>query len=799
MADSVGSVSVSVVPDARGWAEKLRAQLRDVTVTVPVDADTTKAKAKLDELAAKSPTITVDVDDAAATTKLAAIEAQVDHLDGRTANVNVKTDKSSVGGAVSALEKFSGTLGALPALAVTAGAAMIPLGAAIGGVALALGAPLAIAGGGVGLFAVLGGLAVKGTEKQLKDIDKLRTHLGTLQKGTKEYAAAQKDLAAATAALSPAQRKLGDAQNTLSAAFAKLVGGKAGDALLAPIAQGMNVLAGILPRLTPLITAVSGALTTLLDDVAKATSGPGFGKFIGQLSQQVGPDIAAFGHIIGEVSKGIGGLLLLLGRSDLSGGLLRGLERMGAAFADWASSKQARDQVHAFLSYVQDVGPQVASVIGKIAGAFVKIGEALAPLAPGVLKALGGAADAISAIPVPVLTSLATAVVALTAFNKLGGFKATGAIGAGVAKTGGCGRSDHRPLGGGVQKVFVVNMPGEGIPARRAPRSPPAWAHQGRGRQGCRAGSQWRSGAPGGVQGAAPSRHRSTGEQDPGALGAAGFAAIGVPTVDPKIAVAQGKLWDQVFTGHFSAALDMLKAPGPLADPNAGRFSPAKAFRGTTQSTGKPGGLLAGYNPFPAVPGEVTRSIQSTTTAVDGLKGASAQASHQIDQLGPQAQQSSAQAVGAFHRAQAALDAIHDKRIAIIVDTQGLINKLQAINDFHIADKSFTVNVTTQHMDRLAGPGGGMGRHAAGGWVNGPGTGTSDSVPSLLSAGEFVVGAAVAHQNRAELMAMNSGRSVGGNRPVHVTVVGHVDEDGYITGTSQDVYAANNDFERAHG
>jgi hypothetical protein len=30
-------------------------------------------------------------------------------------------------------------------------------------------------------------------------------------------------------------------------------------------------------------------------------------------------------------------------------------------------------------------------------------------------------------------------------------------------------------------------------------------------------------------------------------------------------------------------------------------------------------------------------------------------------------------------------------------------------------------------------------------------------------------------------------------------VVGHVDEDGYITGTSQDVYAANNDFQRAHG
>lgn len=48
MSDSVGSVAVEVVPDASGWSEKLRAQIRDYTAEVRVEADTTEADAKLD-------------------------------------------------------------------------------------------------------------------------------------------------------------------------------------------------------------------------------------------------------------------------------------------------------------------------------------------------------------------------------------------------------------------------------------------------------------------------------------------------------------------------------------------------------------------------------------------------------------------------------------------------------------------------------------------------------------------------------------------------------------------------------
>ncbi len=47
---------------------------------------------------------------------------------------------------------------------------------------------------------------------------------------------------------------------------------------------------------------------------------------------------------------------------------------------------------------------------------------------------------------------------------------------------------------------------------------------------------------------------------------------------------------------------------------------------------------------------------------------------------------------------------------------------------------------------------------AAGGYVSGPGTGRSDSIPARLSNGEFVVNAAATRQNRALLESINSGR-----------------------------------------
>src|SRR3569623_160280 len=197
MSDSVGSVSVDVVPDARGWSEKPRAQIRDQQVKVKADADTAEAEAKLDETA-------------------------------RTRTAKIRADTSQLAKGAGALDDFVGKLGLLPALALTAGSALVPLVATLGGVALALAAPLAIAGGGATLFAFLGGLAAKDAELQQKNITSLQKKLGGLTKGTAEYAAVQKRLHDAQAALPPQQTAYAAAQAHLTGAFQQFLGGPAG-------------------------------------------------------------------------------------------------------------------------------------------------------------------------------------------------------------------------------------------------------------------------------------------------------------------------------------------------------------------------------------------------------------------------------------------------------------------------------------------------------------------------------------------------------------------------------------------
>tara|TARA_B110000858_G_scaffold55789_1_gene64840 strand:+ start:3733 stop:5691 length:1959 start_codon:yes stop_codon:yes gene_type:complete len=71
-------------------------------------------------------------------------------------------------------------------------------------------------------------------------------------------------------------------------------------------------------------------------------------------------------------------------------------------------------------------------------------------------------------------------------------------------------------------------------------------------------------------------------------------------------------------------------------------------------------------------------------------------------------------------------------------------------------------------------------RFATGGWVSGPGTGTSDSIPALLSNGEFVVNAKAAKNNAKFLENINSG--------------GNTISSGGSTGSGEDSLSAGDEF-----
>jgi hypothetical protein len=66
--------------------------------------------------------------------------------------------------------------------------------------------------------------------------------------------------------------------------------------------------------------------------------------------------------------------------------------------------------------------------------------------------------------------------------------------------------------------------------------------------------------------------------------------------------------------------------------------------------------------------------------------------------------------------------------------------------------------------------GGFIGRYAMGGFVSGAGTARSDSIPAMLSNGEYVVNARATAQNRQMLEAINSNKTVSTAPNIYLTV-----------------------------
>jgi len=646
----VGSVSVDVVPDARGWAEKLRAQIRDQTVEVKANADTEEANLELDKTA-------------------------------RTRTAKIKADVSQLSQGASMLDKWIGGLGMLPALALTAGAALVPLAAAIGGVTAAIGAPLLIAGGGVGLFAVMGGLAVAQAEKQLKALQVLQTHLGTLTKGTAAYATAAKAVAVAHAALPPGVRGFATALEGLKSTFAHVDM----PILLKPITAALVLLQQVLPLVNPLLKATSGAFTTLIGQLSQGVKSGGFADFIRQISKQVGPDILAFAHIAGNGIAGLTGLLLGLDRA-FGGGILHGLERLSGGFANLGANAKHSQWLKDFVDYFHKVGPQVGDTIAAVARALGHMVAALAPLGPRILWVIRGLANAFSSIPIPVLTKIAEAAAGLVLFQKLGGFKVAGLVG----KIAGGQSVVGAIAGGGVQKVFVVNMGAGGLGGPGGP-----------------------SGGPGGIPGFL--------EKHPFVAGGVGVTGVG--------AIAAALVAATVL--YFRAA----STPGPVPvgghDPAWwAKFNASRLHQQGMGPGGSTGVIAKDFNL--ANIGNLTKF----GTHLDALHQQAGAASRAIDLIGPHAEQASGVAIRALRRLEAELASIHDRKFQVIAETASAIHSLEALQAYRLRDKSFNVYQHNLGIERGVGPGGGMGNTPPGSAPRtGTGHGGSGSVPVHIHLG----------------------------------------------------------------
>jgi len=113
------------------------------------------------------------------------------------------------------------------------------------------------------------------------------------------------------------------------------------------------------------------------------------------------------------------------------------------------------------------------------------------------------------------------------------------------------------------------------------------------------------------------------------------------------------------------------------------------------------------------------------------------------------------------------LQALEDGLVGVISGTESVASAFKKMANQIIADlvriavQKLILNTISGGFFGLFSEGGPVEGHAAGGFITGPGSATSDSIPALLSNGEFVINAAATSRYRPLLEAINDGRVPG--------------------------------------
>jgi hypothetical protein len=356
---NVGSVAVSIVPDARGFDEKLQAQIRDVTAKVRLKLEDAAAKAGIAETTKDRTTkvgVKVEGADRAA--------ADIDRVArDRTATIRVKADTKEAEAKISALKLL-----ALPALSLGA-----PLVGSALGTGLGLGSVLGPAAGGLGLFGLI---AKRGISQTNQDSQTLATLQNAVQTA-KTAAARQAALKAYTAQYnseSPTQLAYINNERALSKSFNSFA---TSPAVFKPVSEAMKVMADVLPKLEPVIKAVGDSLTKALTSVDKMVQSGSFDKFINGFARLAGTSLDKILPALGNFFKGFVELEGAMSNTGLS--FLDTFARAGKSFANWGANGGTQSFQN-FVSYMKTEIPKVHQTLKDLGGALVDVFKALSPI-----------------------------------------------------------------------------------------------------------------------------------------------------------------------------------------------------------------------------------------------------------------------------------------------------------------------------------------------------------------------------------------------------------------------------------
>jgi len=270
--------------------------------------------------------------------QLIAVDREMARLNGKTARMHVKVDKSDLDQTESVFKKLGDLFGGghsfnLPFTSMTAN----PAGVAAIGAGIAALVPelvgvvsgFAAAGAGAAAFAALAAPAVKhvttaysnlksaqnayNAAKQKEQLDPSKANAAALVKAADNLKLVQKQISQMPAAEQAAVIGI----SNLSSAYGKM--SKAFEPKAFEVfASGLRLVSTLLPHLTPFANTFADSLSKILGNLDKSAKGKGFQDFLKQFHGIEGPALQAIGAGIGNVAGSVGRLLTVMNGKDVA-------------------------------------------------------------------------------------------------------------------------------------------------------------------------------------------------------------------------------------------------------------------------------------------------------------------------------------------------------------------------------------------------------------------------------------------------------------------------------------------------
>lgn len=365
--------------------DRLDASARIDIKTAGAEAQIEKFKKRVQNLSKQAATPAVQLRTAAALAQLERAEKKLEDLDGKTATVDVRVGRGlerlnvALGNTTAATQGFQSIVGLVKMPALITGAGLAAQGvSALGAGAVATGAALGPLSGAMAAYPALGSAVV-----QSMGVFKLAT------KGLSEALAGNEQ---AMKNLTPEGRGM---VRTLQALQPEV------DSLRRSAQQGL--FPGLESGIKDAAQNV-GVLRDIVRDTGRALGGVGadFGAFLGR--SDVGADLALQGErnatSIRRAGKaGIYFADALRHVTIAAGPLVDWMSQTGVALsrlaARQASAGRESGRLAEFFESTRDTMQRLGSIASSVAGTFLEIGKAAAPLGRDILKSLDEGADSL--------------------------------------------------------------------------------------------------------------------------------------------------------------------------------------------------------------------------------------------------------------------------------------------------------------------------------------------------------------------------------------------------------------------